>query len=265
MRAVKKIFATAAFVAVTSFSITANATVFAVDYHDAGVWNAYDTENEAYAMKFRADQGKDGFWLVVTDGNNPKGDGSSHAILYGDFKNNRITAYAYDGRNSSESYQNGDLLGTFENAFTPGGIEPEFGYELTMFSLDVSEINGLLGDNFEGVSLGEKAGIWFHQSAGSNFEYDADGSIVQYTFDNQMFLDRGNDATWNAGAVDCTAGETSRLRYLSSCGSTQISNGSVGSSNGGTTNGGGSVPAPGGLALIFAGLAVISRKLRWKK
>lgn len=267
MNTTKKIFAAAAaFTTAMSISAAASASIFAVDYHDAGVWNAYDADNETYAMKYRSDQGKDGFWLVVTDGGNPKGDGTSNAILYGDLANNRITAYTYNGENNADSFSAGTLLGTYDGAFSSGGTHPTYGYEMTMFSLDVSAINGALGPDFDGVQLGEQAGIWFHQSAGSDFTYGADGSITDYTFDNQMWLDRGNDPTRDRGMTDCATGSSTLASgsnalpgYLNSCGSTELAGGSVGSS------GGGSVPAPGGLALLLVGLAGLGRKMRGKK
>jgi len=249
MKSSKKIITAAAFTAAAFFTASANADVIIADYDDYGVWNAYDTVNEAYAVKFRTDEAKDGFWLVATAGDNPKGDGTSHAILYGDLKNNRITAYTYNGENSSNSFESGTLLGTYENVFSDGGQHFKYGYDLTMFSLDVSDING----------------IWFHQSSGSEFTYGADGGIVDYVFDTQMFLDVGNnDNTINRGTVNCTTGETtgSIPGYIDSCGSTQLAGGFAGSSSGGTTSGGGSVPAPGGLALILVGLAGLGRKLR---
>jgi len=270
-----KTFAAAmAFASAVTFSSVASATVFAVDYHDAGVWNAYDSQNEAYGARFRSDLGNDGFWLVVTDGDNPKGDGSSHAILYGDIENNRITAYTYDGENSSNSFQTGTLLGTYENAFSDAGAHHRYGYDQTEFSLDVSGINNDLGADFDGVVLGEQSGIWFHQSAGSQFTYGADGSITDFIFDNATYLDRGNDLTRNLGIVDCSAGE-SVTNYLNSCGSTQLA--SIGSPSGGANTGGGatgagggatgggSVPAPGGLALILVGLAGLGRMRRRNK
>lgn len=252
MKTSKKILAAAvAFTTAISFSAAASATVFVTDYHDAGVWNAYDTETETYAMKFRSDLGKDGFWLVVTDGDNPKGDGQSHAILYGDLNNNKITAYTYDGDNSSNSYETGVLLGTYENAFSSGGTHSRYGYDLTMFSLDVSGINGLLGDGFDGVVLGEKSGIWFHQSAGSNFSYGEDGSIIDYGFDSQMWLDRGNvDYSFKRESPDCATNPANAVDYVNSCSSTQIADNS----------GAAAVPAPGGLALILIGLAGLGRR-----
>lgn len=255
----KNLLATAAtaFLATAFVSTAANATVFNADYHDAGVWSAYDSYNEAFALSYRSDQGKDGFWLVVTDGENPKGDGTSNAILYGDLTNNRITAYTYNGENSNDSFTNGTLIGTYEGVFSSGGIHPRFGYELTNFSLDVSDINNAFGNDFDGVQLGEQAGIWFHQSSGTQFSYGEDGSITDYVFDNQMFLDRGNDATRNLGSVNCAAGEVGAARYLDSCNSARLAQATAG---GGT--GGGSVPAPGGLALLLVGLAGLGRKLR---
>lgn len=251
MKTASKLFATTMLAAATSFSASANASIFTIDYHDAGVWNSYDNENETYAMKYRSDQGKDGFWLVVTDGDNPKGDGSSNAVLYGDLVNNRITAYTYNGANNANSYEAGTLLGTYENAFQSGGIHPTYGYEMTMFNLDVSEINGVLGTDFNGVELGEEAGIWFHQSAGSKFTYGADGSIVDYAFDSQMWLDRGGDETIQRS---CASDDE---RYFCA---PSIELTSAGNTNGATSGGGGSVPAPGGLALILVGLAGLGRK-----
>lgn len=254
MKKTKKFFAAAAiFTTATSIGAPASADIFTIDYHDAGVWNNYDTERENYAMKFRSDQGKDGFWLVVTDGENPKGDGLSNAILYGDLENNRITAYTYNGENSSDSFRNGTLLGTYDGVFSSGGTHAKYGYEMTMFSLDVSELNNAVGPNFDGVQFGERAGIWFHQTAGTEFTYGADSSITDYAFDSQMWLDRGNDQT-RLRAGDCT---NRNDLYFCKTG-TELA---VAANNGdGTTSGGGSVPAPGGLALVLVGLAGLGRK-----
>lgn len=254
-----KLLTAMVFTGVIGFSATANATVFATDYHDAGVWNAYNTETETYTMKYRSDQGKDGFWLVVTDGVNPKGDGTSNAILYGDLENNRITAYTYNGENTSDSFTNGTLLGTYDDVFSSGGTHPTYGYDMTMFTLDVSEINGALGTDFSGVQLGEQAGIWFHQSAGSNFAYDEDGSIADYTFDNQMWLDRGNDDSFVYDADQLTQICINQPNHYFCSSATQLASAGNTSTSGG---GGGSVPAPGGLALILVGLAGLGRKFR---
>jgi len=117
MKLANKLLAAVTAAAAMSASIPAQASVFVIDYHQEGVWNAYDSQNETYSMKFRSDQGQDGFWLVVTDGANPNRTDGNHAILYGDLENNRITAYSYDGQNTPDSYNTGTLLGTYENVF----------------------------------------------------------------------------------------------------------------------------------------------------
>ena len=262
MKTSRKLCAAAvAFATAMSISAAASATVYAVDYQASGVWTAYDDGNESYGVRFRSDQGRDGFWLVATDGENPKGDGSSHAILYGDLNANRITAYTYNGENSSDSFENGTLLGTYDNVFSSGGEHPVHGYETTVFSLDVSGINNALGADFDGIQIGEQAGIWFHQSAGSDFTYGADGSIADYAFDSQVYLDRGRDATRANRAVDCAVGVGGAPAFFDNCGATQLAGGTAGV---GANTGGGSVPAPGGLALILVGLAGLGRKFRKK-
>jgi len=252
---------------------SASATLYTVDYHDPGVWASYNEDTSTFGLKFQDIDNKDGFWLVVTDGGNPKGDGTSHAILYGDRQNDRITAYTYNGENSSDSFTNGTLLGSYEGVFSSAGASPIEGQgDLTMFTLDVSQINNALGPDFEGVQIGEQAGIWFHQSEGTNFTYADDGSILDYVFDNQMWLDRGNDPSQAFNNLDCSVASQAAA-YPQFCSGTALNvassnpgGGTVGGGGtegaGGSTGGGGSVPAPGGLALILVGLAGLGRKFR---
>jgi MYXO-CTERM domain-containing protein len=82
--------------------------------------------------------------------------------------------------------------------------------------------------------------------------------MLDYTFTDQMWLDRGNDATRELAMINCEAGEQGNPRYLNSCGSTQIAGGGIV----GSSSGGGSVPAPGGLALLLVGLAGLGRMRR---
>ncbi len=234
---------------------TASATIFSIDYHDDGVWNSYDDVNQTYSMKFKDDGTKDGFWLVVSSGMNPKTNANEYAVLYGDRETNRITAYNYNGRNNPNSYRNGTLLGTFDNAFVDGGKHDRYGYDMTMFSIDVGAINSAFSDaDWDGVQLGEQAGIWFHQTAGTDITYNADGSISNFGFDSQMWLDsafettlgRDNSVCDRLTAYYCAAGTAP----TGNSGSTPIPGGTAP-----TPGGGGSVPAPGGLALILMGLA----------
>jgi len=216
----------------------ASATIFSKDYHGPGVWNSYDTVAQTYTMKFNDNGSKDGFWLVVSDGENPKSNANEYAILYGDRAANRITAYNYNGENKADSFRTGDVLGTFDNVFSTANGQ-------TMFSLDVSGINGAYDDaEWDGVGFGQQTGIWFHQSSGSEFAYNADGSIADYSYGGQMWLDTAHDGT---GARVCGKNDN---RFFCSPNATAPTN-----PGGGDGNGGGSVPAPGGLALVLMGLA----------
>ncbi len=217
----------------------ASATVFTKDYHGPGVWNSYDDQNQTYTMKFKDDGSKDGFWLVVSPGANPKQHMDEYAILYGDRAANRITAYTYDGQNSAGSFRTGDYLATYENAFSTAG-------GMTMFALDVSGINDAYDSAaWAGVGFGDQQGIWFHQSNGSNFAYDANGGITDYTYGGQMWVD---NAFQNTQRRECTA--ATAHRYYCQDGDTP------------TRTGGGSVPAPGGLALVLLGLAGFGMRRR---
>jgi len=177
------------------------------------------------------DDSEDGFWLVVSPGENPKYNAQEYAILYGDRESNRITAYAYDGNNNANSFRGGEYLATYENAFSSSN-------GMTMFSLDVGAINGAYDTaEWEGVGFGGQQGIWFHQSDDSNFAYNADGTIENYSFGGQMWVDTAFETTH---ARQCT--DHNRGAYYCSPGAapTQVA---------------GSIPAPGGLALILLGLA----------
>lgn len=223
----------AAAMTATILSVTgASATIFTKDYHGPGVWNSYDTVDQTYTMKFNDDGSKDGFWLVVSPGENPKSNANEYAILYGDRASNRITAYTYDGQNKADSYKTGDLLGTYDNVFSTANGKTEF-------SLDVSSINSAFDTpDWKGVSFGEQIGIWFHQSSDSEFTYGAGGALTNYAYGGQMWLDRAFDTATHR---TCTPG--SNFYFCSPDATTP------------TNTGGGSVPAPGGLALLLVGLA----------
>ncbi len=234
------------FAAITAFAATmmtasvAQATVFQTDYHAAGVWQNYDSTNEVFTFKYTDDGSNDGFWLVVSDGENPKNNANEYAVLYGDRNTNRITAYTYDGENNANSFQNGQLLGTFENAFTDAGDRN--GLPLTMFSIDVAEINAAFdAPEWDGVQTAEQGGIWFHKSENSNFSYGADGSILDYAFSDASFLDEANTP---AGSINNSPNCDVSTNFR--CNPTQFA---------AATGAEGSVPAPGGLALILMGLA----------
>ncbi|MFT5676208.1 MAG: hypothetical protein ACI808_002149 [Paraglaciecola sp.] len=128
--------------------------------------------------------GVDGFWLVISNGSNPKSsDVNELAIIYGDMDTGILTTYAYNGLNSASSYLNpGILLQT--DTFTSDSD----GFSI---DIDVSGINGWVSPDpdYTGVHYEDTLGIWFHVSQGSNFVYGQDGVLEEYSFDSAGFYD----------------------------------------------------------------------------
>ena len=129
----------------------------------------------------------DGFWLVVNNGPNPKqSDTNELAIIYGDLETGIASTYVYNGKNSADSIRNPMILlqtDTF-NASSGG------------FSLDISTalINAWISpsSNYTGIAFDEAIGVWFHPSIGSNFSFNANGDIVDYSYTGQGWIDFSN-------------------------------------------------------------------------
>ena len=241
----------AAFAALAFGSNAALAGPFVqADFHDGGVWSGYSTDTQTYVNKYDR-RGSDGFWLVVSDGENPKTNTAEYAILYGDLENNRLTAYEYSGENNANSYRETTYLGTYENAFMIDEAKDRVG-----FNIDVSGINGAdLGPDWDGVTHGDQAGIWFHRTTGTEFDYADDGSIENFFFDSQTFVDVANNDTFMPAVGDCSGSASDLANRAGLRGSrcdtpTQIT--------------GGAVPAPGGPALLIAGLLALVARRRAK-
>lgn len=137
-----------------------------------------------------------GFWLVVSDGENPKSQIGEYAILYGDLNNNRITAFEYNGNNSADSIVDpGNQLEIFSNAMTYTDANNSDG--IVTFDLDVTSINmANLGGDWDGVSFGEKIGVWFHFGANLTPTYAngnaASGQLTNFHLPHQGYVDFAN-------------------------------------------------------------------------
>lgn len=138
-----------------------------------------------------ATTGVDGFWLVVNNGPNPKqSDVNELAIMYGDLSTNTLTTYAYNGLNSSTSFNNpGIRLQT-----------DSFSSDANGFSLDIdaSAINAWSAPEtapaYSGIAYDDSIGIWFHISKNSSFAYD-DLDLTSYRFEKQGWYDKSNLTT----------------------------------------------------------------------
>lgn len=145
----------------------------------------YDTVNSHF--RFSADFKEsssgnlpDGFWLVVSDGPNPKKNVAQYAILYGDLKNDVITAYTYSGANNSNSWNNpGEFLQSYQSPFNIAQSPGKLAYN---FNINVADLNNSMPGNpeWDGVEFDDKVGIWFHASVLEDVGYNPDGSLVAW-------------------------------------------------------------------------------------
>lgn len=133
----------------------------------------------------------DGFWLVLSDGENPKSNVDEYAIFYGDGKSGNLTSYIYDGVNSSNSW----LTTAFIEGFSNGLDVVETADEITFsFDIDITNINAFLNDpEWDGASFAEKVGIWYHPTEfTSDPTYNQDGSLASFNRGSAGWYDTSN-------------------------------------------------------------------------
>lgn len=136
-----------------------------------------------------------GFWIVISDGPNPKSNYNEYAIFYGDGLTGDLTSYVYNGANSASSWNTpGEFIQTFSNAVSVDtSVAGEVTFDLT---IDVSGINAYTpttpGNNdWDGAQFGEKIGIWYHPVvfSGSGPTYNMDGTLASFSYDKQSWYD----------------------------------------------------------------------------
>ena len=149
----------------------------------------YQTGTEVLTVSstIKKDNGKlaDGFWLVLSDGPNPKHHFNEYAIFYGDGISGNLTSYVYNGVNSSNSWYN---PGEFVESFA-GGLTADYSVtdEVTFsFTIDASYINAYVpttpGTNdWDGAMFGQNIGIWYHPAVfGTAPTYNQNGSLASF-------------------------------------------------------------------------------------
>lgn len=135
----------------------------------------------------------EGAWLVISDGENPKSHADEYAIFYldGSNGNNKVSIYNYNGVNSANSYKYENFLdSTTLNVIDDGNSRTfEFSYKATDLNNDV---NGLFGDDWDGVAFDKNIGIWFHGVSGLSTSYDTDDSLISFSAMKSGWYDVSN-------------------------------------------------------------------------
>ena len=149
----------------------------------------YDSGNEtlSFSSTIAEANGKlaNGFWLVLSDGPNPKGDVNEYAIFYADGLTGNLTAYVYSGKNNDKSYLTEDFIGFYENALTVENHDDN-SRTFSITDLDVSGVNSFNEhDEWDGAAFGEKVGIWFHPAVLTGTEYGDEGELLSFANGNR--------------------------------------------------------------------------------
>lgn len=207
----------------SAFVVSAKATIFEYSVtnpsgnHAAGqvtqIDTSFDTINNVWSWTHSINDAgadsSDGFWLVISDGENPKRNKGEYAIFYGDADNGKLTAYEYNGQNSASSFSNpGNFLGSFDLNYSHSN-----GIGTFDFSIDVGLMNSTYTgdctaascldndsnlwsvDEWDGAQFGEQLGYWFHPFINGNFQYTQLDEIDSLTFGTQGWYDKSHKQT----------------------------------------------------------------------
>ncbi len=156
-------------------------------------WDVTFSENNGYLPN--------GFWLVVSDGENPKNNVNEYSILYADTVNNVVSAYLYNGQNSSNSWNTpGEFIKTYQGVLN---VVDSANTRTISMNLDVSDINNYTPANgdpndWDGVSFDENIGVWFHPVNLVNVAYNPDNSLSAFSYNRSGWYDTANQ---NANTV----------------------------------------------------------------
>lgn len=145
----------------------------------------YDSSNETLSFSSTIEENDegalaDGFWLVLSDGPDPKNDASEYAIFYADRFSGNLTAYVYDGDNSDDSYLTEPFISSFDGLSVTGDTHSR---TFSFTNLDVSGVNSFIdSDEWDGASFDENIGIWFHPTLFDPAvpEYSEDGRLLTF-------------------------------------------------------------------------------------
>lgn len=158
----------------------------------------------------------DGYTLAVSPGANPKGHAGELALIYFDFSNGtpQLNAFAYNGVNASNSWQDGDgqvagdqaadlIHGINDTSWYTASVVDNAGKRTFNLSIDASIIQGhnplYPGPNgpseWTGLAFGSELGLWMHTYSGLSANYFTNGALCQWNRSGEGWFDGNNFAT----------------------------------------------------------------------
>ena len=165
-----------------------------VGYHEY-IKTTFNPDSEVFTWEstFGAKDGNlaEGAWLVINDGPNPKqADNEELTIYYLDATNivdgyGILSAYAYNGKNNSNSWKNSsNFIQSWDKALKVTKTDDQISFK---FSIDATDINSQsqFGSDWQGTQFNEKVGIWFHGADGLTTEYDSNGKLTNFSFEQR--------------------------------------------------------------------------------
>lgn len=139
----------------------------------------------------------DGFWLVTSNGPDPKGIANQLPIFYFDASGSTptLSAFNYNGLNGHSSFQNpGQRIATYSGAnVTKTNVNANS--RLFKFNIPGSVINSFAPptnpQDWEGLAFADKIGIWYHPVDDLVTNY-SQGKLNKFNFSTQSWVDGSN-------------------------------------------------------------------------
>ncbi len=147
----------------------------------------------------------DGYWLVVSNGADPKTTSGQLSIMYLDASNTsnvKLTVYGYNGVNGDTSYKDGNGQGGAPSKIKSSVFDKSWVKSLTAkdnadgtrtlgFDIDGSSIQnyGNASTGWTGLSFGGYVGVWMHAVSGLSTDYSS-GYLTKFEYDHQGWWDQ---------------------------------------------------------------------------
>jgi len=189
--------------------------------NSAGIFESIQAEFDTVTNRFVwnatfSNQTTRGYTLAVSPGPNPKGHAAELALLYFDASNlgaPKVTAYAYNGQNAVNSWQDGNPFQSGNQAgdlihgandtswIQDASVVDAAGKRTFRLTIDATTIQNHLpaytqnsaANDWTGLAFGPNLGLWMHTFTGLQTGYNADGTLCGWDYNgNQGWFDGNN-------------------------------------------------------------------------